>query len=823
MMPVTTISTSKDSRNAELVELRKKQLTKVQTHDLKNAVQTSVGQPIPMDTWFSHQRRETEKNRKQKQDATQNLRSYRPQGKDQGQGQDTSNLKEESSTGQPISMDNWFSRKKEEREEIRKQKQDATQNLRSYRPQGKDQGQGQDTSNLKEESSTGQPISMDNWFFHQKEETEKIRRQKDDATQNLRSYRPQGKDQGQAQDTSNLKEELKKKELEATQLLRSYRCQPQAFLPHQAGNTPERVSAIVNAAHEVSTSSESVSLVPTGEQSDSSKSDGVSLEEITNNSEQKDQITTNPSATDSDKQSIRKSSSASDWIVLSEKFHEKDKQTLVDPSVTLTDVGTYSSVMPQLLQTDQKREMDSDSSYSMPSNECEDTSEKKSLGGSSNSYVFASDGLAHSANTIETKIETSLKQSSCEKVLDDHIKSNTNNAKEILLQLDSPGDKGLITVVNDIQTKDDAVSSASPNEQNKLVNEETLEDAENNIHSLEPLQKADIQTVEAASSSSLNDQSRLIENVESAESSIQSLEPSKKEVANDVMKVAAKNDITLDEQFESNSNNGKETLLQSDYPADNSEFTAMPAVILATNEHTKFQKETLNECTQNNGTIMDPGVVLDMNKKTSKLSQSSVCLDVISQSNNLSQLEFSEKQDFIALPASSQTIIPKRSVSLNKHTGTESTATAVKELKEIPSPPESRLNRISISIKFGLLTSKDEAPPIGPFQIPMQSKILDALILKMEELVIQSLPVRTSDNNAPNESHKDPIHLSVENDASYQAPLNRPDILRRFVKANISIDLTLGDDNDAAEKIARLALERAISSGSLNTKYDMVP
>ena len=67
---------------------------------------------------------------------------------------------------------------------------------------------------------------------------------------------------------------------------------------------------------------------------------------------------------------------------------------------------------------------------------------------------------------------------------------------------------------------------------------------------------------------------------------------------------------------------------------------------------------------------------------------------------------------------------------------------------------------IDVSISFGLLTRKSEAPPIGAFQTPLNCRMLDNLIHRMENLAEQSLSPIVDKENTSN-AKKRPIFLTV--------------------------------------------------------------
>lgn len=83
----------------------------------------------------------------------------------------------------------------------------------------------------------GQPITKEEWYRQQKEQTQLTKQQQMDAAANLHNFR-----NGNISSTNGVKQQLKKKEMEAAEMLHSYRGKPEAILSHQVKkiSTPQK-------------------------------------------------------------------------------------------------------------------------------------------------------------------------------------------------------------------------------------------------------------------------------------------------------------------------------------------------------------------------------------------------------------------------------------------------------------------------------------------------------------------------------------------------------------------------------------------------------
>jgi len=85
----------------------------------------------------------------------------------------------------------------------------------------------------------GQPIAMDTWFEKQREQTKLNKLQQKDATDNLRNFKSvinptsTAAGNGVVGNVRNVKDEMKQKRQEATAMLNNYRGQPEVFMTHQ--------------------------------------------------------------------------------------------------------------------------------------------------------------------------------------------------------------------------------------------------------------------------------------------------------------------------------------------------------------------------------------------------------------------------------------------------------------------------------------------------------------------------------------------------------------------------------------------------------------
>jgi hypothetical protein len=119
---------SEDKRAAELEELRKKQLAKTKSNNIEDS-----GKPMAMDSFLEQQREQTKLRKLQKQNATENLRNYKPSiAKNPSSDDLTSNKNTNTSTiGTPIHS----TIVKEQLMKTKQKQLEATENLRNYRTQ----------------------------------------------------------------------------------------------------------------------------------------------------------------------------------------------------------------------------------------------------------------------------------------------------------------------------------------------------------------------------------------------------------------------------------------------------------------------------------------------------------------------------------------------------------------------------------------------------------------------------------------------------------------------------------------------------------------
>lgn len=152
-------------------------------------------------------------------------------------------------------------------------------------------------------------------------------------------------------------------------------------------------------------------------------------------------------------------------------------------------------------------------------------------------------------------------------------------------------------------------------------------------------------------------------------------------------------------------------------------------------------------------------------------------------------------------------------------------STGMKEDSISTSPPVDKEEEIArewvttnVSVSFGLLVLKDDAPQLGSYNAPVECKLLENILTKMRILAKQSLVQEIKSSNIMlADSDTNPVHIHVDNDGGYKVPASRPNTQRCLIKLSIPIKY-VSEDHDAkttAQSLVCGALRRALKSRAI--------
>lgn len=124
----------------------------------------------------------------------------------------------------------------------------------------------------------------------------------------------------------------------------------------------------------------------------------------------------------------------------------------------------------------------------------------------------------------------------------------------------------------------------------------------------------------------------------------------------------------------------------------------------------------------------------------------------------------------------------------------------------------------NVSVSFGLLVLKDDAPKLGSYNAPVECKLLENILTKMRVLAKQSLDQEIKSSNIMlADSETNPVHIHVDNDGAYKVPASRPNTQRCLIRLSIPIKY-VSSDHDAkttAQSLVCGALRRALKSRAI--------
>jgi len=104
---------------------------------------------------------------------------------------------------------------------------------------------------------------------------------------------------------------------------------------------------------------------------------------------------------------------------------------------------------------------------------------------------------------------------------------------------------------------------------------------------------------------------------------------------------------------------------------------------------------------------------------------------------------------------------------------------------------EKELSITNITVSFGLLIHENDQPPEGSFSSPIQNEIVDNVMYKMRIIAEKSLSESKHVMVANQVEY--PLSITIQRDASYISPPNRPGVQRNVVKATIPLNAPHGD------------------------------